>query len=187
MWWKNTKHRRKETGSQILSDSYQQLPNQRGVCVCVKSSGEGQNVNVTENGDGVGDECERVNGVSGCGWRVEVNTLNRSYSLFQDQAAALDETTCFIKSLITHTHTHTRTHTVSVRKLLSNRQTGHRRWGWSDKGGRLYNRCLWLLHNQHVHKNLTSRTHTHTQSCTTSHTLSRVRRSQRIRWQFKNI
>lgn len=77
-----------------------------------------------------------------------------------------------VKSIIcarTHIDRH---ESHSDRKLLSNRQTGHRRSGWVDRRwGLLCNCCLWLLYNQHVHKNLTSLTyiHTHTKMYRATH------------------
>lgn len=57
-----------------------------------------------------------------------------------------------------------------LRRELLPKKTGHHCWGRSGKSGRLYNCCLWLLHNQHVHTNLTSWARAHSQRCTTSQT-----------------
>lgn len=92
-----------------------------------------------------------------------------------------------VKSIIcarTHIDRH---ESHSDRKLLSNRQTGHRRSGWVDRRwGLLCNCCLWLLYNQHVHKNLTSLTYTHTQRCTVPHTFTRAGGPRQTQTYLKN-
>lgn len=58
-------------------------------------------------------------------------------------------------SILSDTQANIRSQLHSRRELLSEK-TGHHCWGWLDKSGRLYNCCLWLLHNQHVHTDPTS-------------------------------
>lgn len=80
-------------------------------------------------------------------------------------------TTQFIKTPITAAVTPAGIRFQShLRREPLPKKTGHHCWGRSGKSGRLHNCCLWLLHNQHVHTNLTSWAHTHSQRCTTSQT-----------------
>lgn len=125
----------------ILSDTNWRLPMTR---LCDKNwTGSGMNV-LTRS--------------VGC-----VESRAQNFPLISSWRLQLLHSECFIQSPFGFL-----TDTVG-QNLLCIRQTGHHRWGWSDEKGRLCNRCLWLLHNRHVHKNLTSCTHTHTR-CTTSQT-----------------